>query len=111
MIYERPKTKLIVCSNREWLRQFLDWDGESIDIEKDIDNFLEVLVYNLEDHDFEVVLATGLRSTFHGWNGAQFKVRLGVVATDEILSPTYQSIINGVVSFAFDSVVGVGGVE
>jgi hypothetical protein len=108
-VYEIPKTKLIVCSNREWLRQFLDWDGESIDVETDIDRFLEVLVYNLEDHDFEVVLATGLRSTFHGWNGAKFKVRLGVVATDDILSPTDQSMVTGVISFAFDRIVG--GVE
>jgi len=107
-VYELPKTKLIVCSNREWLRQFLDWDGESIDIESDIDRFLEVLVYNLEDHDFEVVMASGLRSTFHGWNGAQFRVRLGVVATDGILSPTWQSIVTGVISFSYDLVmVGV----
>jgi hypothetical protein len=106
---DKPK-QLEVCSNRAWVSQFLDWDGDSIDIYDDVDHFWQVLIYNLEDHDFEVVLAPGERSTFHGWNGAKFKHRISVVGSFDDLSPTEEGIILEVISFAFDRVM-VGGQE
>ncbi len=98
----RKTIELEVCANREYLNQYLDYDAEGLR-DQDVDAFIEVLIYNLRDYDFDVYVATGGRSTYHGWNNAQFKHRFGVVGSFCDLSPLDYSVIHEVIAFAKDT--------
>jgi len=94
------KIKIEICSNREWLGQYLHWEADIEDI-GEIEFFWDVLEYNLEDHGFEVCFSTGERSTYHGWNGANsFRHMFGPLATFSKLDAMDQGVIRDVLTFA-----------
>ena len=96
------KIKIEICSNREWLGQYLHWDSDtSIGDIGEIEFFWDVLEYNLGDHGFQVCFSTGQRSTYHGWNGANlFRHMFGPLGTFSELDAMDQGILRDVLTFA-----------
>ena len=83
-------TILIVNRSNEWLHRCssIDWSGiADEDRNAAADDFTERLANGLESVGFNVQMATGQKSTCHGWNGANtFAVLTGPVGTYDLLT-------------------------